>query len=64
MLVLPTARPSLLPLLLCEFYTARRRHIANYEGIQFIVALTAKLAVICKICGFHGGDYEECHLMG
>jgi hypothetical protein len=18
----------------------------------------------CKICGFHGGDYEECHLLG
>jgi hypothetical protein len=19
---------------------------------------------LCKICGFHGGDYEECHLLG
>jgi hypothetical protein len=20
--------------------------------------------VVCKILGFHGGDYEECHLQG
>jgi hypothetical protein len=20
--------------------------------------------IICKNCGFHGGDYEECHLLG
>jgi hypothetical protein len=20
--------------------------------------------MLCKICGFHGGDYEECHLLG
>jgi hypothetical protein len=20
--------------------------------------------MLCKICGFHGGDYEECRLLG
>jgi hypothetical protein len=24
----------------------------------------AQLVKLCKICGFHGGDYEECHLLG
>jgi hypothetical protein len=23
-----------------------------------------KIAIYCKILGFHGGDYEECRLLG
>jgi hypothetical protein len=30
---------------------------------QYIPATDPSRIILCKICGFHGGDYEECRLL-
>jgi hypothetical protein len=45
---------------------ATRRNIPEDTILQIIVELSKyqllKQNGSCKICGFHGGDYEECRL--
>jgi hypothetical protein len=31
---------------------------------NFVSATELSQLMLCKICGFHGGDYEECRLLG
>jgi hypothetical protein len=49
--------------ILCQLLRNRR-----YYYLQLIlratVCKTLKLRLLCKIWGFHGGDYEECSLLG
>jgi hypothetical protein len=37
-------------------FTPHRRH--------YVSATESSRLKLCKICGFHGGDYEECRLLG
>jgi hypothetical protein len=30
----------------------------------YVSAAELSQLILCKICGFHGGDYEECRLLG
>jgi hypothetical protein len=34
------------------------------RGDTLIFRYSAHPIILCKICGFHGSDYEECHLLG
>jgi hypothetical protein len=38
-------------------FVLHRRHITS--PLQIPAGL-----MLCKVCGFHGGDYDECRLLG
>jgi hypothetical protein len=51
----------------CENRTEHRETLLGVRTSQETHHLSTKehsRLLLCKICGFHGGDYEECRLLG
>jgi hypothetical protein len=39
--------------------------VVSVQGMhKYSGTITGWSSNLCKIWGFHGGDYEECHLLG
>jgi hypothetical protein len=38
--------------------------VRTSQETHYVSATESSQLMICKICGFHGGDYEECRLLG
>jgi hypothetical protein len=38
--------------------------VPTSQETRYISATEQSRVMVCKICGFYGGDYEECHLLG
>jgi hypothetical protein len=38
--------------------------VRTSQETHHVSATESSQLMLCKICGFHGGDYEECRLLG
>jgi hypothetical protein len=38
--------------------------LVTLQETQYVSATESSWLMVCKIWGFHGGDYEECRLLG
>jgi hypothetical protein len=40
------------------------KSVLTSQETYYVSATESSQLMLCKICGFHGGDYEECCLLG
>jgi hypothetical protein len=38
--------------------------VRTSQKTHYVSATESSQLMLCKICGFYGGDYEECRLLG
>jgi hypothetical protein len=45
-------------------YSIYRNPVRTSQETHYFSATESSRLMLCKICGFHGGNYEECRLLG